>query len=455
MTILRTTLTAGLLTLATATSAHAAAPWSAPLTLGPPSNGSQAVGLGFSPRGEGLFGWTLGQASYVASIDGDGALGTPTRLPMTLVAGPALAASPPLPTLPQSRRAIVILRRRLPSPPTGTTTPPVDRSRLSWALVRPDGTVGKVRTLSTEQCLSCYQIHLAVNWLGDAVAVWRNDAGDARAAYRPSGGNFEKPITIFKAANGQYPDLAAAVGVDGRAIVVDAGMTVRARSRAPRGGFGRVMRAGRGNGSASVAVSVSNGGQAIVAWGSQDGGEQADEPWIVRTSRLSHRSRRFSATQTLDTGSAIGRPAGRIALAFSPGGKATVAWSAVGPNQTFPVMVAAAGRGGRFAAPQLLAASGAVGGVAVRADGAAVVAWSRHVGEQQPVGVLASVRGPGATAFGAPEEVSGSERAFLPPIVAIDPLTGRPSMAWGARPLPEPLDTVDSSVVHVATRAAP
>ena len=96
-------------------------------------------------------------------------------------------------------------------------------------------------------------------------------------------------------------------------------------------------------------------------------------------------------------------------------------------------MAASAGRGGRFAQPRQLAPSGAVGGVAVRADGAAVVAWSRLVGSQRPVQVFGSVRAPGAATFGAPEPIGELEMGFFPPIVAFDPVGGRPTVAWGSR----------------------
>ncbi|HEV7807257.1 MAG TPA: hypothetical protein VGO80_15650 [Solirubrobacteraceae bacterium] len=453
---LRASLAAGLLVLATAACAHAAPPWSAPLTLGPPSNGSEAIAIGFGPRGEGLLSWRLFGTSYIAPLRGDGGLGPATTLPADLAAGPALALGP-LPTLPGSARAIVVMHRLLGRrTPAGATPRPFERSRLTWAVVRPDATLGPVRTLTVADCLTC-QVSLAVNWLGEAIAVWRDDRGVTRAAFRPAGARFGAPVTIFKGSNGQYPDLRAAIGTDGRAIVVDGGAVVRARVRTRNRGFGPVMRVGRGNQSVRVSAAISNGGKAIVAWGSQDGGEDANEPWVVRAARLRRGGRRFSATQTLDAGSAAGRPEGRIALAFTPGGKATVAWSAVAiADRSFPVMAAAAARGGRFGAAQQLAPSGAVGAVAVRADGAAVVVWSALAGSQQPVQVFGSVRPAGALTFGAPEAIGEPDEGFFPPIVAFDPASGRPTTAWGSRPTGSATssDHVDATV-HVATRAAP
>ena len=440
-----------------ADAAHAAAPWSTPLEIGPPSNGSQAVGLGFSPSGAGLASWRLGDKSYVAPIAGDGALGTPRALPADLAAGPTTAPGPALARPPELRadRAIVFLRRILRSrPPAPGSAYDEFPSLISWALVARNGSLGRVRALRTAKCLTCH-VKLAVNAWGEAIAAW-TESGGIFATWRPAGGTFTRPARVFRGRNGQYPDLAVAIGADGRAIVVDAGKVVLARVHTRRGGFGRVMTVGSGDESVSVAAAVSNGGRTIVAWGSQDGGEQADEPWIVRAARLSRGGRRFSATQTLDPGAVIENPEGAIALAFTPGGKATVAWSAIGAGGTFPVMAAAAPTGGRFAQPQVLAPSGAVGSVAVRADGAAVVAWSRLEGSQRPVQVFGSVRPAGATTFGAPEPIGGLETGFFPPIAAFDPVSGRPTVAWGSRPAVfSPDVTVDNSTVHVATRAVP
>ena len=384
MTTLRATLLTTVLVLSTGGSAHAAAPWSTPLTIGPPANGSQVLGLGFPNSGEGLLGWRLGTSGYVASLSGAGVVGPPSN-----------CCRRSLPAAPRSRPARPCLRRREPATRSSSCArccrparrragaSPPDRSRLSWALVGPDATLGRVHRLTIARCLSC-RVKLAVNWLGEAVAVWSEEGG-IRASWRPAGGRFGTPVKVFDGRNGQYPDLTAAIGSDGRAIVVDAGKVVRARVRTRNGRFGPIMRVGRGNESTQVGAAISNGGQAIVAWGSQDGGEEANKPWVVRSARLSRGGRRFSATQTLDSGSAVGRPEGNIALAFTPGGKATIAWSAVAAGATFPVM--AASRQARRSLRRAAAArawSGAVGAVAVRADGAAVVPWSALAGSQQP-----------------------------------------------------------------------
>jgi hypothetical protein len=452
MSALRSVFALSVLVLATGGSARAEAPWSPPIDLGPPTSGAKAVGLAFSARGQGLLGWTLGPSGFVASLRGDGFLGSPSRLPMFLAAGPALGASSALSSRPGAGHAIVLMRRLLAVRPS--TDPRKDRTQLSWALVAPDGTLGRVRALTTALGLT-YQVKLAVNRHGDAIALW-NESEDTRASYRPAGGRFSRPVTIFRGRSGDYPDRAAAIGADGRAIVVDAGAVVRARVRTRNGRFSRVMSVGRGNGSTQASAAVSNGGEAIVAWGSQDAGEEANEPWVIRAARLRRGARRFSVTQTLDPGSAIARPEGRIALAFTPGGKATIAWSAIGAQNTFPVMAAAAKHGGRFEHAQQLAPAGAVGDVAVRADGAAVVVWSKLAGPQQPIQIFGSVRPAGTPAFGSPEAIGSPDVAISPPLVAFDPASGRPTAAWAARPPWQQSEGFfDNAVVHLATRTAP
>ena len=437
--------------------AQAAAPWSAPLTIGPPSNGSEARGLAFGPSGTGLLSWRLGETSFVAPIAGSGALGKARPLPADLAAGAALI---PDRTSGSSRgaRAIVFLHRSVkPGPTLPGQMYPQSRSRISWAYVAADGALGRVRTLWTANSLTnslAGVVRLAVNASGEAIAAWKEE-DRVVATWRPAGGSFKPPITLWKGPTAQYPDLTVAIGADGRAIVVAAGAIVRARMRTRRKGFGPTMTAGRGGGVVNATVAISNVGETVVVWGSQDGGEQADKPWVVRAARLARGGRRFSATQTLDPGSAAARPEGRIALAFTPGGRATVAWSAVGARNTFPVMAATAASRRRFGPAQVLASSGAVGAIAVRADGAAVIAWSRLVGSQQPVQVFGSVRVPNVPAFGAPEQIGDLEMGFFPPIVAFDPASGRPTVAWGSRPPMTVLGVYDPATIHVATRTAP
>jgi hypothetical protein len=156
----------------------------------------------------------------------------------------------------------------------------------------------------------------------------------------------------------------------------------------------------------------------------------------VHAAIRSARSARFGATQVLDPGGPAIRPHGRVALGVAHDGSAVVAWSS--PHGSYragihsAVRVATAGLRGRFGAQRELAPSGAVGDVAVGADGATIVVWSQLVPEEEERDVIAAVRPRGASAFAAPEAVSPSEHAAMP-VAAFDPRTGRPVVAWVAR----------------------
>jgi hypothetical protein len=97
------------------------------------------------------------------------------------------------------------------------------------------------------------------------------------------------------------------------------------------------------------------------------------------------------------------------------------------------VRVASAGPRGHFGAQRELAPSGAVGDVAIGADGAAIVVWSQLAGEQEPLDVIAALRPAGASAFGSPEAVSPRERASHP-AAAFDPRSGQPVVVWAGTP---------------------
>jgi hypothetical protein len=208
-----------------------------------------------------------------------------------------------------------------------------------------------------------------------------------------------------------------------------------------------------------VATTVTDQGRAVVAWGTQDGGEEANKPWTVYAATLAPRASRFGAVQTLDPGATVERPFGMVALAAAPDGRVTVAWTAVrggGAAISFPVEAAQSDAAGRFAPAQELAPSGAVGSVAIRRDGVAIVTWATVAGIQQTTQAMAAIRPANATAFAAPEAIAGPDVAG-PPTVAFDPATGRAIAAWPARPngVDPSLGVGRTAILRVATRAVP
>ena len=319
--------------LATGGSAQAAAPWSAPLTIGPPSNGSQVQGLGFDNRGAGVVGWRLGASGYVASLSGDGVVGPPRRLPAELAGGPALASGPPLPTPPGASAAIVFLRRLLPPTRPGASRP--DRTRLSWALVGADATLGTVHPLTTAQCLTC-RVTLAVNWLGEAVAVWSEERG-IRASWRPAGGRFGAPVTLFKGANGQISgpqrgdrQRRSRDRRRGRRSRTRAGSHAQRTLRADACASAAATRARRCPRRSRTAVRRSSrGAHRTAARRPTSRGSCARHGCAAAAGASPRRRRSTAAAPSRDRRATI-------ALAFTPGGKATVAWSAVAAPRHVP-----------------------------------------------------------------------------------------------------------------------
>ena len=180
----------------------------------------------------------------------------------------------------------------------------------------------------------------------------------------------------------------------------------------------------------------------LVAWGTQDLGEEPNTPWIVRAAQRPAGPRTFRATQDLERtdARAVSRPAGRVAATLAPDGTATVAWSGITGARlpsNFPARVATAGASLRFASPQTLSPNAAVGDVTSDDQGRTLVVWATlpeagHYDYQTTSQVFASLRAAGAATFATPEQLSPDERADLPR-AAFDPKTNRPTVVWVTR----------------------
>jgi hypothetical protein len=324
---------------------------------------------------------------------------------------------------------------------------------------------------------------LAVGARGDAVAAWseyrpptsRSELWGSfriRAAWRPPGRAFGRPVTLLVTQALDYEHngaVSAAISSRGRAVVVFADVRERpgrdrrlvlAWTHGSRGGFSRTLVVGPHAGFARMASAVTDRGRVFVAWGTQDGGEQADRPWIVRAATLARGAHRFSAAQTLDPGRGINPPVGVVALAVAADGRATAAWSGVrrtsNADVSFPVTTATSDRAGRFARATEIAPFGAVGGLAVRADGAAIVTWARSEGQVLTGQASAAARSAGAPSFGTAEAIADADVAS-PPTAAFNPVTGSPTVAWAARPngVDPSMGVGRTAVLRFATREAP
>jgi hypothetical protein len=479
-----------LLVACAAPSTAAGAPWSAPVDLGPPADYVLAPAVAFTHTGLGLLTWQRraqpalagglpGATSVIVKQRNDGvvsralALGLPGAT--VQATADSIAAGP---VFEDGGRGLVL--RTLSLSPDGDGN---RRRRLSWSAVSGAGRIGRAHTIATATLGA--DPSLAEDHRGNAIAAWseysptsaKSDVGTyrIRAAWRPAGRAFGTPVTLYRtdapgyARNGA---VTAAIGREGRAVIAFADLQIRKRrdlkrvlvwSRTPRRGFAGPQAIGTHSDAADFALAVTDRGRIFVGWGTQDGGEEANTPWILRVASRRPGAARFGAARVLDRGasSRLRPPDGAVRLVADPEGHATLAWTAVRPGATYPVLVATSDAGGHFGAMQQVAPAGVLGGLAMRQDGTAILTYAR-IASTSPFGdmgtdqVFAVLRPRLSALFGAPEAIAGPDHA-LAPVVAFDQRSGRPTAAWPARPRGADPSTgiTTTAVLRVATRDAP
>jgi hypothetical protein len=470
--------------LIAAAPAGAAAPWSAPVDIGLPADYVLSPGVRFAHGGVGVATWQVrAQPSFAGGLPG--AIGVIQNTPNDGVASRALALGVPGasvqqlpdsivggPVFQDSGRGLVLRTLTLSADADGNR-----RTRIAWSAIGRNGRIGRARTITTAKLGGTPA--LAEDHSGNAIAAWTEivagggTGGEAgyriRAAWRPVGRSFGRPVTLYSTDAAFYArngTVSVAIGRQGRAFVAFADLHIRGGkdrkrllvwTRTPRRGFGAAMVAGPHSDAADIALAVTDHGGLFVAWGTQDGGEEADTQWILRAASLAPRATRFSKWQVVDRGTNDNRPPGSVRLAVDPRGQATLAWSSVRDGGGFPVFVAMTGSSGaRFGAARQIAPMGAVGGLAQREDGTAIVTYARVLGEQMTDQPYAALRPAGESQFGVPEALAGADRAG-PPAVAFNALAGTPTAVWAARPggIDPASGITTTAVLRVATRAAP
>jgi len=115
------------------------------------------------------------------------------------------------------------------------------------------------------------------------------------------------------------------------------------------------------------------------------------------------------------------------------------------------LQVARMARSGRLSAPRALALGMELSDLAVRPDGTAVLvgrgAFGVPPGTTRPLAeIVAAPLGPDGRP--GPREVVAVEKGAAAPVVAFDPRTGRPVVAWGSEG-----DRYDLTLVRFAARA--
>ena len=411
--------------------AFAAPPWSEPRSVGPASGGLSGATIAFGPGGTALLGRSVDQggADRLATLTPDGRLVAHRPLIDRLAVPPQLFGRGRVALLRERVLSEEVPRRVRLSLSVGSTARPAGRGRphrLATFTTFPSG--------GSPAMAAGPQGQIAIAWM-----TWRGATEMGRfrvrlALRRPSG-RFETRTVASGATDqtGVYdpPGVAVAIGARGDVIVAysAAGSLVRVRSLVRGRRFGRPQALGPHASAVDLAARASGTGRVVVAWGTQDGGEEFNEPYVVRAAVRRPGAARFGPMQVIDPGE-LNREfvPRRMRLAMSADGTAAVTWAnARGrvPDVTRPVRVAVAERDGGFGPFAELTASGNVQDVALRDDGAALVTWSE--GRR----TLAALRaGPGQP-FGQPELVAPSGGADRRVAVAYDPRTRRPTAVWG------------------------
>jgi hypothetical protein len=435
--------------------ASAAAPWSAPQSVPGSQDASPfTVGLSLGRSTErGVIGFSINphpelfgspQSGAVAGF----ALGSPS--PAQPLGSYDLGAPP---VAYGEGRAIVAQKRFIHRGP--------GIHRLAVSLASSPADLGERKVLDDRVRLR--DVALAANGDGRAAIAWTEDRGySGRRAnndrlyvsLRPVRGQFGKPSVVV--GSGKLGNVSIAVGTNGHVVVaferqaIDRSgkpgpRRVQARYRGTRGhGFEPIDDLGVERGVTDLVTQVASDGRAFVAWGTQDGGIEANDPFEVYAATKPRTFSRFHAAVQLfrGRGRSVDRPRGHLSLALDRAGAyAVLAFTGVadgGPaiGTLQPVLVSTTNRSGTFGLPVLVpGANGAVGGIVAQPGGESTVVWTglKPGFAEEATGVLASTRPAGAGALfpATPEVVS----ATPPPPTSIASLAlplagGVPVAAW-------------------------
>ena len=431
---------AALALLATAPAATAEPPWSAPRDASPVVGFVTKPGIAFGADGSALLSWNDGEHAELATLGAGGAIAQRGGLAGTLVAQPLITGA---------GRTVVLTRRRRVTRPRfrtldqltatfGTTASPRGRARRVG---------GSHEVFGEDQgpAMAVSGNEVAVAW----VELLSHERHRYRIAFSRGGRSFSRPQTLATTGLPTRDSESIALAYGPRRELLAAYASARrkdgsrpviaVRTRRLGHGFGRARILGERQPLTDLAAASSLKGRVVVAWGSQDSGEEAGHPWVVRAA-LRGPGRRFGRAAVLDPGGLRDRVPGELAATMARDGTATLAWTNVRAGPTvagFPLRAATAPPGARFGAATELSSNGVVGGLAVD-RGATLLTWTDaqpDIAEPAPRDVFAALRPAGAVAFGAPERVSTAGfDDFAPAAAAFDPQESRPTVLWPAGP---------------------
>jgi hypothetical protein len=414
--------------LAAPATALAAPPWSAPATI--PNALGSSTPIVVTPAGTAVLlapisrtaaGSSGGPPSELVPITANGQPGTPQ---------PVAAAAGLLTTYAKSH--VAIAGSTLVD---GTIT---DRSHSTVALGTAGGALGAAHGLSGST--GQHVMGLAGNARGD-LAVVTGDASHVRTVYVRRAGTTSFRVALRIAVTSRARGATVALGPHGDVLVVwEDNHEIFARHLGTTGHAGALHRIGDGVQS-QLQAAIDDSGRLEVAWKTQRVNEgESNAPAIVRfaTAAPNHG---FGPQRTVETVGASGTgrfvAAPGLRLIAEANGSTLLAWT--GFDGSHFVVRATEVAGGHRGTPQTLSPAGedaVLGDAATAANGAAIVAWRSGVQGADPAPgatqtVFASLRDPGATAFGAPEQVSDTgENVPTAPFAALDSLSGQSFVAY-------------------------
>ena len=431
--LVRAILLATVTLLVVVPAAAAAPPWSAPRDASPSAGFLTAPGLVSGPGGSALLSWNTGEPArgHLSTLRANGTIVPHGTLGGEVVAKPLLLGGDRTVVLTRARRVAKRFRTldQL-NVRFGTTTSPRGR-------VRRVGGAHEVAGEDQGPALAVHGDEVAVAW----VELLSRERHRYRIAFARGGRTFGKPQTLattrlptrdsesIALAYGSRGDLIAAYSAGPRHPVV----VERTRRRSGRFGSAHVL--GDRQPLTSLVAASNRRGAVVVAWGSQDSGEETNRPWVVRAAKRPGVS--FGPAVVLDAGGTPAFAPRMLAANVSDDGAYTVAWNNVaGPAgaETFPLRVATAPVTSWGRATEITP-SGVLGGLAVD-HGNLLLSWTDEppptVLPHPPYDVFAAQRSGSFGSFGPPEQVSTAALDDRGPAVPAF-VARRPTVLWPVR----------------------